>query len=103
MRIHLQHQFRNLVRIEIELQSKVWLGIARSCDLCSDRESYREHDHPRSIVLVDLVSPMTDFAPCAMMHNEGNRRACTHSLLTREKRLAWTPGILNSKLPSCGA
>ena len=36
---------------------------------------------------------MTVFAPCGTMHNDDTLSACTHSLLTREKRLACKPGM----------
>src|SRR5690242_13646490 len=46
---------------------------------------------------------MTVFAPRTMTHNDGNCRACTHSELLRENRLTWSPAMLKSNVPSCGA
>ena len=56
LRIHLQDQFSNLARFQVELQGQVWLGSAGLGDLRSNRQGNGEHDHPRRVVFERLLT-----------------------------------------------
>ena len=60
VRVDLQRQLRDLVRIEIELEREERLALAGPDDLAGDRQVDRVRDHARGVVRVDLAPEHDD-------------------------------------------
>ena len=88
VRIHLQDQLGNLVRVEIQPEREVRLGGAGFRDLASHWQIHGEHQHPGRVVLIDLLPQQHAFRALRDDAQGGSR----HGMHQLRVRFSSAPG-----------